>query len=80
MAAQRKLTCAPKVFADASYEGDLAALAKSAVSCRSRRTRLKYGEPHAGKVFCNIAPGPAPKDAVEGRLNLHPYAHQQGQR
>ena len=31
-----------------------------------------------GKVFTNIAKGPAPRDAVEGRLNIRPYGQQQG--
>lgn len=65
------------MFADATYEGDLAALAKVPYRV-GREGRDEYGEPHAGKVFCNIAPGPGPRDAVKGRLNLHPYAHKQG--
>jgi hypothetical protein len=64
-------------FADAGYEGDLAALAK--VPCRvGREARAEYGEPHAGVVFANIAGGAAPRDAVEGKLNIHPYSSHQG--
>ncbi len=65
------------VFADATYEGDLAALAKVPYRV-DREGRDEYGEPHAGKVFCNISSKRGPQDAVEGRLNLHPYGHSQG--
>lgn len=64
-------------FADATYEGDLFALAKVPYRV-GREARDEYGEPHAGQVFCNIASGPAPRDAVEGRLNLRPYGSHQG--
>lgn len=64
-------------FADAGYEGDLAALAKVPYRV-GREARAEYGEPHAGVVFANIAGGQAPRDAVEGRLNIHPYGSHQG--
>ncbi len=65
------------MFADGSYEGDLLALAK--VPHRvGREARDEYQEPHAGKIFTNIAPGPAPRDAAEGRLNIRPYSSKQG--
>jgi len=65
------------MFADATYEGDLFALAK--VPYRSgREARAEYNEPHAGAVFCNVAGGQAPRDAVEGRLNIRPYGSHQG--
>ncbi len=66
-----------KVFADATYEGDLAALAKVPYRV-GREGRDEYGEPHAGKVFTNIRSEKGPKDAVEGKLNIHTYAHVQG--
>ncbi len=65
------------MFADATYEGDLAALAKVPFRV-GREARAEYGEPHAGVVFANIAGGPAPRDAVEGRLNIHAYGSHQG--
>jgi hypothetical protein len=65
------------MFADGTYEGDLFALAKVPYRC-GREARDEYNEPHAGKVFCNVAPGPAPRDAVEGRLNIRPYGSHQG--
>lgn len=65
------------MFADATYEGDLFALAKVPFRC-GREAREEFDEPHAGVVFTNIGKGPAPLDAVEGRLNLHPYSSQQG--
>jgi hypothetical protein len=65
------------MFADATYEGDLFALAKVPYRC-GREARDEYHEPHAGQVFCNIASGPAPRDAVEGRLNIRPYGSHQG--
>ncbi len=65
------------IFADATYEGDLFALAGVPYRC-GREARDEYGEPHAGKLFCNIAGGAAPRDAVEGRLNIRPYGAHQG--
>ncbi|MBM3333594.1 FAD-dependent oxidoreductase, partial [Candidatus Sumerlaeota bacterium] len=65
------------MFADATYEGDLFALAKAPYRV-GREARNEFGEPHAGKVFINIERGPAPRDAVEGRLNIRPYGSQQG--
>ncbi|MCH5375430.1 MAG: FAD-dependent oxidoreductase [Planctomycetes bacterium] len=65
------------MFADATYEGDLAALAGIPYRV-GREGRDEYDEPHAGKLFTNIVAGPAPRDAVEGRLNLHPYSSRQG--
>lgn len=64
-------------FVDATYEGDLASLAK--VPCRvGRESREEYGEPHAGKVFTNIESKKGPKDVLAGKLKLHTYAHVQG--
>jgi hypothetical protein len=64
-------------FVDATYEGDLFALAKVPYRV-GREARDEYGEPHAGKIFCNIDKGPAPLDAAEGRLNIRPYGSKQG--
>lgn len=73
----REIAVRGGVFADATYEGDLFALA--GVPYRvGREARDEYGEPHAGKVFVNIDHGPAPRDAVEGRLNIRPYGSRQG--
>jgi len=65
------------MFADGTYEGDLFALAKVPYRC-GREARDEYKEPHAGVVFCNIASGAAPRDAVEKRLNIRPYGSHQG--
>jgi hypothetical protein len=65
------------VFVDATYEGDLFALAKVPYRV-GREGRDEYNEPFAGKVFTNIAKGPAPTAAVEGRLNIRPYSSKQG--
>ncbi len=64
-------------FVDATYEGDLAALANVPYRV-GREGRDEYGEPHAGRIFTNIAPGRGPKAAVEGKLDIHPYHHKQG--
>ena len=64
-------------FADATYEGDLFALAKVPYRV-GREAREEFNEPHAGVVFTNIGKGFAPTDAVEGRLNIHPYGSKQG--
>ncbi len=65
------------MFADATYEGDLLALAKVPYRV-GREARAEYGEPHAGKIFTNTGGVPAPRDAVEGRLNIRPYNQSQG--
>ena len=73
----KRLGVSGKVFVDATYEGDLFALA--GVPYRvGREARKEYNEPHAGKVFTNIAGGSAPRDAVAGRLNIRPYGSRQG--
>jgi 2-polyprenyl-6-methoxyphenol hydroxylase-like FAD-dependent oxidoreductase len=73
----RDLTVTAATYVDATYEGDLAALAK--VPYRVGREALEeYGEPHAGKVFTNISPKSGPQDAMDGKLNLHLYGHSQG--
>lgn len=65
------------MFADGTYEGDLFALAK--VPWRAgREARAEYNEPHAGQVFVNIDKADSPRDAVEARLNIRPYASRQG--
>ncbi len=77
LSASRPVRVSASVFADATYEGDLFALAK--VPYRSgREARDEYKEPHAGKIFCNISGVHAPRDAVEGRLNIRPYGSSQG--
>jgi 2-polyprenyl-6-methoxyphenol hydroxylase-like FAD-dependent oxidoreductase len=65
------------MFADATYEGDLLALAKVPYRV-GREARSEYGEPHAGKIFTNTIGRPAPRDAVEGRLNIRPYTQSEG--
>jgi hypothetical protein len=72
-----KIEIRGRVFIDATYEGDLFAAAKVPYHC-GREAREAYGEPHAGKVFTNIDTGLAPKDAVEGRLNIYAYGSKQG--
>lgn len=74
---QKEIRVRGAMFADATYEGDLFALAKVPYRC-GREARDEYKEPHAGKLFCNIAPGPAPVDALKGRLNIRPYGSKQG--
>ncbi|WP_395744337.1 FAD-dependent oxidoreductase [Prosthecobacter sp.] len=64
-------------YVDATYEGDLAALAQ--VPCRiGRESREEFHEPHAGKIFTNITPESGPQAVKDGTLNLHLYAHTQG--
>uniref|UniRef100_UPI0037841F47 FAD-dependent oxidoreductase n=1 Tax=Prosthecobacter sp. TaxID=1965333 RepID=UPI0037841F47 len=65
-----------RTFVDATYEGDLAAVAKVPFRV-GRESREEFGEPHAGKVFTNIESKKGPKDVLEGWLNLHTYAHVQ---
>lgn len=64
-------------FADATYEGDLFALAKVPFRV-GREARDEYGEPHAGKVFTNIAHGPAP-NLDTAKVNIRAYSSHQGE-
>lgn len=73
----KDITVTGSTYVDATYEGDLAALAKLPYRV-GRESREEFGEPHAGKVFTNIESKIGPKDVLEGKLNLHTYAHVQG--
>ncbi len=73
----KDITVHGRIFADATYEGDLAALAKVPYRV-GREGRNEFGEPHAGKIFTNILSEQGPKDVMNGKLKLHPYAHKQG--
>lgn len=64
-------------FADATYEGDLFALAKVPYRV-GREARDEYGEPHAGKVFTNIAHGPPP-NLDTTNVNIRAYGSHQGE-
>ena len=64
------------MFADATYEGDLFALAKVPYRV-GREARAEYHEPHAGKVFVNIDHG-APQSVVAEGLNIRAYTSRQG--
>lgn len=72
----KDVTVAAAMFADASYEGDLLALAKVPFRV-GREARDEYGEPHAGKVFANIDHGP-PQSVAEEGLNIRAYGSRQG--
>lgn len=72
----RDIKATASMFADATYEGDLFALAKVPYRV-GREARDEFGEPHAGKIFCNVGGGPAPRDAIEGRLNIRAYGQSQ---
>lgn len=64
------------VFVDATYEGDLLPLARVAYRV-GREARAEYGEPHAGRIFTNIAHGPPESVKAQG-LNLRAYGSKQG--
>jgi hypothetical protein len=60
-----------EIFIDATYEGDLAAVA--GVPYRvGREARAEYGESHAGRIFTRFVPGKFPIAAAQGKLNLLP--------
>jgi len=70
-------TVTAKVFADCSYEGDLAALAKVPYRV-GREARGEYNEPHAGKVFMVTSKtAPTPESAklaeMHDALNLRKF-------
>ena len=58
-----------RAFVEASYEGDLMALAGAAFRV-GREARKEFNEPRAGRVFTRWVTGRYPTAAVEGRLNL----------
>ena len=63
---------AAKAFIDASYEGDLAAVAGIPYRV-GRESRDEYGEPHAGRIFTHYLAGQFPREAAAGKLNLRPF-------
>jgi len=65
------------IYADATYEGDLMAEAKTPYRV-GREARAEFDEPHAGVVFAEDVGNENalvkyPRDAVEGRLNLRGF-------
>jgi hypothetical protein len=71
------ITVTGTTYVDATYEGDLAAVAKVPYRV-GREGRDEYGEPHAGKIFTTISHKSGSQDAKDGKLNLHLYGHGQG--
>lgn len=66
---KEKRTVTAKVFADCSYEGDLAALAKVPFRV-GREAKAEYQEPHAGKVFM-VSSSKAPTPELAKMAELH---------
>jgi hypothetical protein len=72
----KEITIKAAMFADGTYEGDLFALAKVPYRV-GREARDEYQEPHAGKVFVNIAHG-EPENVIPQGLNIRAYNSHQG--
>src|SRR5262249_1086336 len=72
----KDITVRAAMFADATYEGDLFALAKVPYRV-GREARDECHEPHAGKVFCNIDSNSPESVAAQG-LNIRAYGSRQG--
>lgn len=70
------ITVQGDAFVDATYEGDLFALAGARYRV-GREARDEYNEPHAGKVFANIDFAP-PQSVTAGGLNIRAYSARQG--
>ncbi len=76
-------TVIASVFVDASYEGDLMAVAGAPYRV-GREAREEYGEPHAGRLFVQhhvpTPPGQPgwPTASCDGRLNLRHFGHASG--
>lgn len=69
MEGTKTMRVAGDAFVDATYEGDLAALAKVPYRV-GREARSEYGEPHAGIAFMRPSAEPAtPEDAKLGALH-----------
>jgi len=76
-------TATASVFADGSYEGDLAAVCGAEYRV-GREGREEFGESHAGRIFTrNLPHGTSeegrPLDAYEGRLNIRYFGHSSGE-
>jgi len=71
------ITVRGTTYIDATYEGDLLPVVGTAYRV-GREARAEFDEPHAGKVFTTLVPGPAPRDAFEARLAIRPYGDRQG--
>jgi len=65
----REHTILARTWIEATYEGDLMALAGASFRV-GREARAEFGEPRAGRVFTRWLAGTYPRDAAEGRLNL----------
>ena len=63
------LRLAGETFVEASYEGDLMAVAGADFRV-GREARVEFDEPRAGRVFTQWLNGVHPRAAAEGRLNL----------
>ncbi|MEZ0389676.1 MAG: FAD-dependent oxidoreductase, partial [Verrucomicrobium sp.] len=74
--AQEQITVQAATFVDATYEGDLFALAKVPYRV-GREAREEYNEPHAGKAFVNIDHS-GPATVSQERLNIRTYSSRQG--
>jgi len=70
------ITICGATFVDATYEGDLFALADVPYRV-GREARDEYNEPHAGKVFGNIDHTP-PESVISQRLNIRTSGGRQG--
>lgn len=61
-----------ETFIDATYEGDLAALADVPYRV-GRESRREFDEPHAGRIFTTHGFGAYPLEAAEGTLKLDTF-------
>lgn len=73
MNGETTVTLRGNAFVDASYEGDLAAVAGVAMTA-GREGRDEYGEPHAGRVFTRLEPTPQPSALEQEGLNLRTFS------
>ena len=72
---ERRIAAA--AYVDATYEGDLAALAGAPYRV-GRESRDEYSEPHAGRIFTRIDPVSYPKQDLLPRMNLHMFSRTSG--
>lgn len=77
---EEPFTATAAVFADGSYEGDLAAVCGAEYRV-GREGREEFNEPHAGRIFTRNLPHEEgwPRDAYEGRLNIRYFGHSSGE-
>lgn len=63
-------------YIDASYEADLVAAAGAGYRV-GREAAEEFDEPHAGRLYTNVGPGPAPEPSLAASIGFVPFPARQ---